>query len=136
VLAGTGDQLQALMAKSIRLGIADRCHFTGFLGREKIHNLLSMADVYCMPSVSEPFGLSALEAAQFGVPAVISKQSGAAEILTEAETVDAFDTEQMARGILKQLDVDILVKPLPIRDWEDVASDVVALYESLLQRPT
>jgi glycogen(starch) synthase len=86
--------------------------------------------------VSEPFGLSALEAAQFGVPAVISKQSGAAEILTEAETVDAFDTEQMARGILKQLDVDILVKPLPIRDWEDVASDVVALYESLLQRPT
>ena len=42
----------------------------------------------------------------------------------------------MARGILKQLDVDILVKPLPIRDWEDVASDVVALYESLLQRPT
>lgn len=67
---------------------------------------------------------------------MISKQSGAAEILTEAETVDAFDTEQMARGILKQLDVDILVKPLPIRDWEDVASDVVALYESLLQRPT
>ncbi|MDB4569207.1 glycosyltransferase, partial [Akkermansiaceae bacterium] len=104
--------------------------------REKIHNLLSMVDVYCMPSVSEPFGLSALEAAQFGVPAVISKQSGASEILTEAETVDAFDTEQMARGVLKQLDVDILVKPLPIRDWEDVASDVVALYESLLQRPT
>ena len=136
VLAGTGDQLQALMAKSIRLGIADRCHFTGFLGREKIHNLLSMADVYCMPSVSEPFGLSALEAAQFGVPTVISKQSGAAEILTEAETIDAFDTEQMARGILKQLEMGILGKPLPIRDWEDVASDVVALYGALLNRPT
>jgi len=136
VLAGTGDQLQALMAKSIRLGIADRCHFTGFLGREKIHNLLSMADVYCMPSVSEPFGLSALEAAQFGVPTVISKQSGAAEILTKAETIDAFDTEQMARGILKQLEVGILGKPLPIRDWEDVASDVVALYGALLNRPT
>ena len=136
VMAGTGDQLKTLMTKSIRLGIANRCHFTGFLGREKIRDLLSMADVYCMPSVSEPFGLSALEAAQFGVPVVISKQSGAAEILTEAKTVDAFDTEQMASGILKQLDAGITIEPLPIRDWEDVASDGVILYESLLNRAT
>ena len=67
---------------------------------------------------------------------MISKQSGAAEILTEAKTVDAFDTEQMASGILKQLDAGITIEPLPIRDWEDVASDVVTLYESLLNRAT
>ena len=67
---------------------------------------------------------------------MISKQSGAAEILTEAKTVDAFDTEQMASGILKQFDTGITFDSLPIRDWEDVASDVVTLYESLLNSAT
>ena len=130
-MAGTGDRLHALMAGSVRLGIADRCHFTGFLGREEVHRLLSMADVYCMPSVSEPFGLSALEAAQFGVPTVISKQSGVAELLPESEIADALDTKAMAQSILKQLDTEPAYHPLPIRNWDDAASDVLIQYETL-----
>jgi glycosyltransferase involved in cell wall biosynthesis len=135
-MAGTGDQLHALMAGSVRLGIGDRCHFTGFLDREKIHDLLSMADVYCMPSVSEPFGLSALEASQFGVPSVISKQSGVAEIMPDAVTVDAFDTKGMALGILKRLKAGSAEQVLPIRSWEDAARDVLHQYDILVNSPT
>ncbi|MEN8784091.1 MAG: glycosyltransferase family 4 protein [Akkermansiaceae bacterium] len=135
-MAGTGDQLHALMAESVRLGISDRCHFTGFLEREQIHDLLSKADVYCMPSVSEPFGLSALEAAQFGVPIVISKQSGAAEILPDAEIADALDTEQMAHGILRKLEFGEIDNLLPVRNWEEAANNVLAQYVSLLKHPT
>lgn len=131
-MAGTGDQLHTLMAGSVRLGIADRCHFTGFLDRVKIHNLLSMADVYCMPSVSEPFGLSSLEASQFGVPSVISKQSGVAEILPNAITADAFDTEGMALAVLKQLEIGSAAQAHPIRSWEDAASDILDEYEILV----
>ena len=131
-MAGTGDQLDALMATSVRFGIADRCHFTGFLDREKIHDLFSMADVYCMPSVSEPFGLSALEASQFGVPSIISKQSGVAEILPGAITVDPFDTKEMALGILKQLKAGRDEKDLPIRSWEDAASEILDQYKILV----
>jgi glycosyltransferase involved in cell wall biosynthesis len=134
-MAGTGDQLHALMAGSVRLGIADRCHFTGFLGRKQIHDLLSMADVYCMPSLSEPFGLSALEAAQFGVPCVISNQSGVAEILPGAQTANAFDTGQMALAILTQLEAGIAGQPLEIRSWEKAVTDVLTQYEILLSRP-
>lgn len=64
--------------------MGDKFHFTGFLNKDKVNDLLSITDIYCMPSVSEPFGLSALEAAQFNIPAVISKQSGVAEVMKGA----------------------------------------------------
>jgi glycosyltransferase involved in cell wall biosynthesis len=88
-----------------------------------------------MPSLSEPFGLSALEAAQFGVPCVISNQSGVAEILPGAQTANAFDTGQMALAILTQLEAGIAGQPLAIRSWEKAATDVLAQYEILLSRP-
>jgi len=100
-MAGSGDQLHTLMSGAIRLGIQDRCHFTGFIDRLAILHLLSMTDVYCMPSVSEPFGLSALEAAQFGIPAVISKQSGVAEVLTRAHQADSWDLDLMAQHLIE-----------------------------------
>ena len=134
-MAGTGDQLHTLMAASVRLGISDRCHFTGFLDRKGVQHLLSMADVYCMPSVSEPFGLSALEAAQFGVPSVISAQSGASEILPDAEIADANNTEQMALGILKQLKAGNVQQAHPLRSWDEAANEILNLYQKL-QIPT
>lgn len=100
VMAGTGDQLKFLMAQSAHLGIKNHIHFTGFLDRKNVHHLLSITDVFCMPSVSEPFGLSALEAAQFGIPAVISKQSGVTEVLPHARTADSWDTSLMAKHIV------------------------------------
>jgi glycogen synthase len=103
VVAGTGDRLKRLIETGAFRQIGHKFHFTGFLTKEKVHRLLGMTDVYCMPSVSEPFGLSALEAAQFGVPMVISKQSGVAEVLGGALSADYWDVNLMAEQIIKLL---------------------------------
>lgn len=103
VMAGTGERLQELIQYGAFRDVGDRLHFTGFLNRDKVNSLLSMTDVYCMPSVSEPFGLSALEAVQFDIPAVISKQSGVAEVLTEARKADYWDVDLLAQHILDLL---------------------------------
>lgn len=103
VIAGTGDRLKRLIEAGAYKQISHRFHFTGFLGKERVHDLLAMADVYCMPSVSEPFGISALEAAQFDVPMVISRQSGVSEVLPAAAKADYWDTENMAMQILELL---------------------------------
>ncbi len=102
-IAGTGDQLNQLIEEGAQQKISHKLHFTGFLDRQKVHSLLSMSDIFCMPSVSEPFGLSALEAVQFGVPVIISKKSGAAEVLPSALVADFWDTDLMTRQILSLL---------------------------------
>lgn len=106
VMAGTGDQLKGIIETGAYKHIGDKFHFTGFLNKEKVNRLLAMTDIYCMPSVSEPFGLSALEAAQFGIPVILSKQSGAAEVLTGALKTDFWDVDLTAKTI-----VDLLTKP-------------------------
>jgi glycosyltransferase involved in cell wall biosynthesis len=88
VVAGTGDQLPYLIDESARRRLSDKILFTGYLDQKRVRTLLSQADVFFMPSVSEPFGLAALEAAQFRVPWVISKQSGVSEVLTSALKAD------------------------------------------------
>ena len=100
VMAGSGDQLKRIIETGAYRKVGNKFHFTGFLSRDKVNRLLAIADVYCMPSVSEPFGLSAVEAAQFGIPAVISKQSGAAEVLHHALTADFWDIDLMAKHIV------------------------------------
>ena len=139
-MAGSGDQLHRLMSGSMRLGIRERCHFTGFLHRKEVHQLLSMTDVYCMPSVSEPFGLSALEAAQFGIPAVISRQSGVAEILTRARQADSWDIDLMARYLV-ELTTDenahrqasqAALEDQKKATWKRAAEAVVTNYHKLL----
>ncbi|MCH5330705.1 MAG: glycosyltransferase family 4 protein, partial [Alistipes sp.] len=82
-----------------RLGIADRFHFTGFLRGEDVHKMFQLSDVYIMPSVSEPFGISPLEAMRSNVPSIISKQSGVAEVLDYAVKVDYWDVDAMADAI-------------------------------------
>ena len=103
VMAGTGDQLKEVIQESIRLKINERIQFPGFIDRAKINALLARTSVYCMPSVSEPFGLSALEAAQFSIPTVISNQSGVAEVLTNSRTADHWDLDLMASHITELL---------------------------------
>jgi len=103
-MAGSGDMMEKMIRRAARLGIADRFHFTGFLHGDDVFDMFRMSDVYVMPSVSEPFGISPLEAMMSDVPTIISKQSGVAEILTHAIKVDFWDINAMADaiyGILK-----------------------------------
>lgn len=98
-MAGQGEMQDALMARIERHGISDRFELPGFLGRAGVQALLSRTDVLCMPSREEPFGLVALEAASFGVPAVISSHAGVGEILPSARHVRAGDVEGFAGRI-------------------------------------
>jgi glycosyltransferase involved in cell wall biosynthesis len=99
VMAGSGDMMERMIRRAASLRITDRFHFTGFLKGRDVFTMLSMSDVYIMPSVSEPFGISPLEAMQSNVPVIISKQSGVAEILTHAVKVDFWDIDAMADAI-------------------------------------
>ncbi len=120
VMAGSGDQLKRIIETGAYRKVGNKFHFTGFLNREKVNKLLAMADVYCMPSVSEPFGLSAAEAAQFGIPCVISKQSGAAEVMQHALTADFWDVELMAKHITDLLEDEELRKKVIAGTFEDI----------------
>ena len=77
-------------------GIADRFHFPGFMRGNQVYEAFADSDVYVMPSVSEPFGISPLEAMECGVPSIISKQSGCAEILDKCIKTDYWDINAMA----------------------------------------
>lgn len=99
VMAGSGDMMNRCIRHVAKLGISDRFHFTGFLRRAEVQKMFAMSDVYIMPSVSEPFGISPLEAMCSNVPAIISNQSGAAEVLKYAFKVDFWDVDAMADDI-------------------------------------
>ena len=96
VMAGSGDMMNEMIRLAAQRGIADRFHFTGFLKGRDVYEMLAESDVYMMPSVSEPFGISPLEAMQCGTPSIISKQSGCAEILENAIKTDYWDINTMA----------------------------------------
>ena len=142
VMAGNGDRLKRIIETGAYRKVGNKFHFTGFLNREKVNKLLAMADVYCMPSVSEPFGLSAVEAAQFGIPAVISKQSGAAEVMSHALTADFWDVDLMAKHILDLITDDDLrnkvvegtFKDIERVTWDQSALGILKAYEAVLGR--
>ncbi len=96
VMAGSGDMMNQMIRLVAQRGIADKFHFTGFLKGRAVYEMLAESDVYMMPSVSEPFGISPLEAMQCGTPSIISKQSGCAEILDHAIKTDYWDIDAMA----------------------------------------
>jgi glycosyltransferase involved in cell wall biosynthesis len=99
VMAGSGDMMNAMVRRAAQLNITDHFHFTGFLRGDDVFHMFKMSDVYVMPSVSEPFGISPLEAMQSDVPVIISKQSGVSEILTHAIKIDFWDINAMADAI-------------------------------------
>ncbi|HIZ86491.1 MAG TPA: glycosyltransferase family 4 protein [Candidatus Coprenecus stercoravium] len=99
VMAGSGDLLNRSIRRVAKLGISDRFHFTGFLRGADVQRMFAISDVYVMPSVSEPFGISPLEAMKTGVPTIISKQSGVAEVLKHSIKVDFWDIDAMADAI-------------------------------------
>jgi glycosyltransferase involved in cell wall biosynthesis len=99
VMAGSGDMMNKMIRLAAARNISDRFHFTGFMKGKQVYEIFKASDVYVMPSVSEPFGISPLEAMQCGVPSIISKQSGCAEILNYAIKVDYWDIEALADAI-------------------------------------
>ncbi len=141
-IAGTGDRLLELKHKTEMSGLQDKIIFTGHLGKAKVRELLSQSDAYFMPSVSEPFGLSALEAAQFDIPCVISKQSGVAEVLPNALKADYWDTNKLANYLygvlnyngLRDTVVESTRKDIQNVSWEKAAQQVYHSYESLMTK--
>jgi glycosyltransferase involved in cell wall biosynthesis len=122
VMAGSGDMMERMMRRAAALKISDRFHFTGFLKGADVYSLLDMSDVYIMPSVSEPFGISPLEAMQSNVPVIISKQSGVAEILTHAVKTDFWDIDAMADSIYGILNYPALANLFIKKGKEEVIS--------------
>jgi glycogen synthase len=122
VMAGTGEYFNQLLEKAAQKEIAHRFHLTGFLNLEKVRTLLSIADVYVMPSVSEPFGLSAVEAVQFGIPSVISKQSGVSEVLKGSLKYDFWDINRAADYIISLLNDEVLVEKIREDAFKDLES--------------
>lgn len=98
-MAGSGDMMDQMIYLAAERGIADRFHFPGFMRGKQVYECLKDSDVYVMPSVSEPFGISPLEAMQCGTPTIISKQSGCAEILHNCIKVDYWDINALADAI-------------------------------------
>lgn len=138
VMAGVGDYFKRLLEQSSYRNIGNRFHMTGFLNLEKLRYLFSVSDIYCMPSISEPFGLSAIEAAQFGIPCVISKQSGVAEVLGGSLKFDHWDTDKAADCILNLIGNDVLREKV-VQDasqnldkisWTSSAKKIINAYAS------
>ncbi|MDD5950462.1 MAG: glycosyltransferase [Bacteroidales bacterium] len=140
VMAGSGDMMNRCIKHVARLGISDRFHFTGFLRGMDVQKMFALSDVYIMPSVSEPFGISPLEAMRTSVPSVISKQSGAAEILDYAFKVDFWDVDALADDIYALLQYPALSRFAASRGfdevnalkWNGATAKLKAVYESLV----
>ncbi len=100
VVSGAGDMDEEMMRLSASLGISNNVIFTGFLSGADRYEMYAASDLFVMPSVSEPFGITPLEAMKVGTPVLISKQSGIAEVVQHALKVDFWDTDEMANKIL------------------------------------
>ncbi len=109
-VAGSGDRMRAMMQRVAARGLESRFLFTGFLPPEDLDRLYARADVYVMPSVSEPFGLTALEALQHGTPVIVSRSAGVSEVVRNVLRVRFGDVEDLASKILS-----VLLFP-PLRD--------------------
>ena len=141
VMAGSGELLQKMIHWTAALGISDRFHYTGFLKGDDVFRMFSISDVYVMPSVSEPFGISPLEAMQSNVPAIISYQSGVAEILQYAFKVDFWDVDAMADAIYGILNYPSLSEMFKIHGvtevndmkWENSGIRVHEIYKEFVK---
>ena len=140
VMAGNGDLMESMIRLVARKGLADRFHFTGFLRGNQVYEMFKVSDVYVMPSVSEPFGISPLEAMQCGTPSIISKQSGCAEILDNCIKVDYWDIHALADAIYSICHNESLFQYLKEEGkrevdqitWEKVGTWIRTLYRRTL----
>jgi glycosyltransferase involved in cell wall biosynthesis len=120
VMSGSGDMLPVMIERAAKLGLARHVHFTGFLKGEDVERMYAMADIFVMPSVSEPFGITPLEAMALDTPVILSRQSGVSEILRNALKVDFWDVDDIANKILALLRYPALVEQLTAEGHEEI----------------
>ena len=140
LVVGTGDMEGQMINQVAEMGISDKVLFAGFLRDELLNNVYRSADLFVMPSVSEPFGITALESVANGTPAIISKQSGVSETLSHVLKVDFWDTEEMANQILSVLKYAPLSKTLKTNgrkeikkvSWKAAAAKTIEIYKKIL----
>ena len=140
VMAGSGDMLPKMISRMAELKIADKFHFTGFLKGMEVEKIYAMSDLYVMPSVSEPFGLTAFEALLYDIPIIISKQSGVSEVLRNAVMVDFWDVKKLAGTMIALLENDKLARRVVEKcqeeikniSWNNAGYKIKKLYEALV----
>lgn len=141
VMAGSGDMQYRMMHQAAQLGISDKVLFTGFVRGEKQKEIYAMADVFVIPSVSEPFGLTALEAMSYNTPVILSKNAGVAEVVRNCLKVDFWDTHEIANKILAILayaSLNHCIKENAQEEvrkitWDTTASKVIDVYQKLIR---
>lgn len=139
VMAGSGDMMPRMIERVAQLGIGRNFHFTGFLKGSEVERIYAMSDLYVMPSVSEPFGISPLEAMLYDVPVIISRQSGVAEILRHALKVNFWDIDELADKMIAALKYPPLIEELKKGSrqeldgihWKTAAEKVQQVYKML-----
>ena len=140
VFCGKGDMLDKLRSQAHRLGIEPSVHFAGFVDPSQVDEILIHSKVLVMPSVSEPFGLVALEALRCGIPVILSKQSGVREVLHRALQVDFWDHEKLADQIIAALTLPKLslqlveegMDQIQKLSWDGTAEKVIDIYRSYI----
>jgi len=141
VVAGKGELLPLLINMSLELGISGSVRFLGYVPEEEQRKIYKLADVYVMPSTSEPFGITALEAMSSGVPVIISKTSGVAEIVKSAIKVDFWDINAMAEKIIAVLGYQHLAKTMSRMSnaeaahytWGRTAEETLKVYQEAVK---
>ena len=139
LFAGDGEQREELMRMSAELGISSNVIFTGFIRGKQLRDIYSISDVFVMSSVSEPFGLTALEAAHHGNALIITKQSGVGEVLRSIVRYDFWDEDKLASALVNIAESPALTEILKggIRreyariSWDDVARKCLEVYEEV-----
>lgn len=142
VMAGSGDMMKSTIELAAELGIGSKVMFTGFLRGEDVRKVYERADLYVMPSVSEPFGIAPLEALNNDVPVLISKQSGVSEVLTHVLKADFWDVNEIANKIVAVLKYPPLQMTLKehgnyeVRKlkWEDAAEKCRQVYFQVIEQ--
>jgi len=140
IVSGSGDMDRQIIEQAADLGIADKVLFTGFLRGEQLKKIYKMANLYVMPSVAEPFGITPLESLASKTPVLISKQSGISEILNHCLKVDFWDVDEMANKILAVLEneeleeclVDNGFSEIDEFNWGSVADKIIGIYERMI----
>jgi len=142
VIVGSGDMKEQLIRQIAQLNISDRVIFTGFLRDEHLRKIYQSADLFVMPSVSEPFGITGLESSMNGTPVLVSKQAGVSEVLTHALKADFWDVDEMTNKILAVLTHHSLKKTLRENaykeaqgaSWEKAAKKVKRVYKKVIDK--
>jgi glycosyltransferase involved in cell wall biosynthesis len=140
VVAGSGEMLPQIINQAAQLGIAKRFLFAGFVRGAELDAVYKVADIYILPSVSEPFGITPLESLVNGTPVLVSKQSGVAEVLSHALKVDFWDIDEMANQIIAVLRYPTLRQTLAEYGkgeahnitWTKAATKCLNLYKSFI----